>query len=357
MTGLYIHVPFCAVKCPYCDFYSAPYRRETVQRYTEAVIRNIRAYPTGMLDTVYFGGGTPSLLTAAQIGSILDACAPRLAGDAEITLECNPSGDRSGYLRELRQIGVNRLSIGTQSFSDAQLRLIGRTHTAAQAAACVEAAYRAGFSNLSCDLMLALPQQTPAVLAQTIETLVHLPVTHVSAYLLQIEEGTPLSRDAALLAQCPEEDAAAALYLQAVSALEAAGLRQYEVSSFAKPGYESRHNLKYWQCAPYLGIGAGAHSCWEGRRFCVPKDLERFIEAPRQPEELIDAAPCDEEERLMLGLRLRCGVPVSALSDAAKNKLPALLGAGYAERCGERIALTARGFAVSNAVIGMLLGA
>ena len=357
MTGLYIHVPFCAVKCPYCDFYSGPSRRETAQRYVEAVIRNLTAYRIGdTVDTVYFGGGTPSLLSTAQIGSILETAAPCLCGDAEITLECNPTGERGDYFRALRRIGVNRLSVGTQSFSDKLLRLIGRRHTAQQGIRCVEAAFAAGFENISCDLMLALPQQSSALLAETIGVLTHLPITHVSAYLLQVEEGTDLSQDAALLAQCPDEDTAAALYLQAVSALEAAGFAQYEVSSFARPGYESRHNLKYWHCEPYLGIGPGAHSCFAGRRFCVPRSLERFMAAPRQEEELLDSAPCDAQERLMLGLRLRYGVAEGALSDAAKRKLPPLLKAGYIERREDRIALTARGFAVSNAVIGMLLG-
>ena len=371
MTGLYFHIPFCARKCPYCDFYSVPYHKETVSRYVGAILRNIAAHPiTDKVDTVYFGGGTPSLLSPAQISEILDACAGAysLAEDTEITLEYNPTGRRDDYLKALRSVGVNRLSIGTQSFSDAQLRLLGRTHSAEDGRHAVYTAHAAGFSNISCDLMLATPEQSEAVLAQTLDVLTALPITHVSAYMLQVEEGTPLSQDAALLRRCPDEDATADRYLQAVQTLAAAGFRQYEVSSFALPGYESRHNLKYWHCEPYLGIGAGAHSCCGGEppladshanttRFCVPKDVQAFITSDRQPEELLDAQPLGREERLMLALRLAEGVPVDALSVSAQKQLPALQQAGYLHRNGDSIALTPEGFAVSNAVIAVLIEA
>ncbi|MBR3629904.1 MAG: radical SAM family heme chaperone HemW [Oscillospiraceae bacterium] len=390
MTGLYFHIPFCARKCPYCDFYSVPFHKETVSRYVGAILRNITAHPiTDKIDTVYFGGGTPSLLSPAQIGEILDACtgAYTLAEDTEITLEFNPTGRRDDYLKALRSAGVNRLSIGTQSFSDAQLRLLGRTHSAQDGLHAVEAAQTAGFVNISCDLMLATPEQSEEVLAQTLDVLAALPITHVSAYMLQIEEGTPLSQDTALLSRCPDDDATADRYLQAVHALAAAGFRQYEVSSFAKPGFKSRHNLKYWRCEPYLGIGAGAHSCCGESpltgasqcaangakvggepplagaaqcaagitRFCVPKDVQAFLDADRQPEELLDAHPLEREERLMLALRLTDGVPASALSDAARKQIPALLHAGYLRLNGAGIALTPKGFAVSNAVIAALI--
>ena len=359
MTGLYFHIPFCAKKCPYCDFYSVPYRRETVQDYVDAILRNIRQYAvTEPVDSIYFGGGTPSLLSPAQVSAVLDACVKHfpVEPDAEITLEYNPTGKRDGYLRELRRTGVNRLSIGTQSFSDEQLRLLGRTHTAEDNRRTVLEAHDAGFDNISCDLMLATPGQTEALLAETLEALNALPITHVSAYMLQIEEGTPLSRDAALLSRCPDDDATVDRYLQAVRTLEAAGLHQYEVSSFARDGRRSVHNLKYWTCEPYLGIGAGAHSCFDGRRFCVPKDVQAFCAAGRQPVEILDEHPLDREERLMLGLRLTDGVPEDALTDAAKRRIPPLLQAGYLCRT-ERgnIALTPEGFAVSNAVIAELI--
>ena len=358
MTGLYFHIPFCAQKCPYCDFYSVPYRKETADQYVDALLRNVRAYPvTDTVDSIYFGGGTPSLLSPARIAEILDACAEHfpVAPDAEITLEYNPTGKRDAYLQALRQTGVNRLSIGTQSFSDTQLRLLGRTHSAEDNRRAVLHAHDAGFDNISCDLMLATPDQTPELLAETLDALTALPITHVSAYMLQIEDGTPLSRNPDLLSRCPDDDATVDRYLQTVHVLEDAGLHQYEVSSFARDGRRSVHNLKYWTGEPYLGIGAGSHSCFDGKRFCVPKDVQAFIEAAKQPVVILDEHPLVREERLMLALRLTDGVEEQLLSDAALRRIPLLERAGYIRSSGERIALTPEGFAVSNAVIAQLI--
>ncbi len=359
MTGLYFHIPFCAKKCPYCDFFSVSYHKETVQQYVAAIIRNLSAYaPEEMVDTIYFGGGTPSLLSAAQIGEILNACAKHahLSTSPEITLEFNPTGERTQYLHDLREAGVNRLSIGTQSFSDEQLRMLGRTHTAADGIRTVLTAREQGFENISCDLMLACPYQSEAVLVQTLETLGKLPITHVSAYLLQVEVGTPLSKNDALLTHLPDDDASTDRYLQTVQTLAEFGFHQYEVSSFAKRGFESRHNLKYWRCEPYLGIGAGAHSCYDGKRFQVPKDIAAFCDAPTQPTVILDEHPCETEERLMLALRMTEGVPVSALTAPAQKKIPMLQQGEYVKLLKNgNLSLTPQGFAVSNAVISMLL--
>ncbi len=358
MTGLYFHIPFCAKKCPYCDFFSVSYHKETAEQYTAAIIRNLSAYAPGeMVDTIYFGGGTPSLLSIAQITDILDACAKyaRLSTAPEITLELNPTGERTQYLRDLRQAGVNRLSIGTQSFSDAQLSMLGRTHRAADGIRTVMTAKEQGFDNISCDLMLACPHQSREVLAETLAALGKLPITHVSAYLLQVEEGTPLSQNTGLLAHLPDDDASVDRYLQAVHTLAEYGFRQYEVSSFAREGYESRHNTKYWTCEPYLGIGAGAHSCYGGKRFQVPRDIAAFCNSPIQPTELIDEDPCTPEERLMLALRMTKGVPISGIGANAQKMIPLLEAEGYIRTENSRISLTPEGFAVSNAVIAMLL--
>ncbi len=359
MTGLYFHIPFCAKKCPYCDFFSIPYNKETTEQYTAAIIRNLAAYAVeDTVDTVYFGGGTPSLLSAAQIADILDACAKytHLYESPEITLEYNPTGERTQYLHDLRTAGVNRLSIGTQSFSDAQLAMLGRTHRAADGIRTALTAQKQGFDNISCDLMLACPHQTEEMLAETLDTLGTLPITHVSAYLLQVEEGTPLSRNDELLSHLPDDDTSTDRYLQTVRTLAEYGFRQYEVSSFAKQGFESRHNTKYWKCEPYLGIGAGAHSCYDGKRFFVPRDIPAFCQSPVQPTEVLDDHPCDPQERLMLALRMTEGVPVSQLSARAQKKLPLLEQGEYLSILpGDRICLTPQGFAVSNAVIAMLL--
>ena len=218
MTGIYIHVPFCAKKCPYCAFFSEQYGRKTVDNYVKAVIRNLQLYQVNdTVDTIYFGGGTPSLLTAGQISDILEACSKYLhLYQPEITFEFNPTGKRNTYLHDIHSAGVNRLSIGTQSFSDSQLKLLGRTHSVNDGIRTVETAFQVGFNNISCDLMLALPEQSELILHETLETLVKLPITHVSAYLLQIEEGTPFSQNQDLLARCLDDDQSADRYLQTV---------------------------------------------------------------------------------------------------------------------------------------------
>ena len=258
MTGIYFHIPFCARKCPYCDFYSVAYQKSAAEDYIKAIIRNLNHYQIfDAVDSIYFGGGTPSLLSIQAVSDILETCDKNFKlVSPEITLEYNPSRTSFRHLHDLKLAGVNRLSIGTQSFSDSQLKVLGRTHTAKQNLETVQNAYQAGFRNLSCDLMLALPYQSEQVLLQTLEILTSLPIQHVSAYLLQMEENTPFYTNPEILDNLPDDDISADRYLQTVRMLEESGFHQYEVSSFAKSGFESRHNLKYWFCEDYLGIGA-----------------------------------------------------------------------------------------------------
>lgn len=355
-AGLYIHVPFCRRKCPYCNFYSIAAEPELLERYTQAVCRNLRHYACAEpVDTVYFGGGTPSLLSPAQIAQILETAADcfTLSPDTEVTMEANPAAAAPEQLRRFRESGVNRLSFGVQSLSDSQLKRLGRLHTAQEAVETVCAAAAAGFDNLSCDLMLALPGQTPEELEQTIREMTQLPIVHISAYLLKIEPGTPFARQQ-IAAQCPDEDAAADLYLQAVEQLNAAGFAQYEISNFAKPGFESRHNCKYWHCEPYLGIGPSAHSCWNGKRFFVPSSAASFLEQPVQTVETEDGAPCTLEERLMLGLRLTEGVPAAWLAEK-KAAVERYCKLGFLRRTGDRVAFTPKGFLVSNTILAELV--
>lgn len=355
-AGLYLHVPFCRRKCPYCSFYSVPVSDQLTSCYTDAVCRNLSAYSeTISVDSIYFGGGTPSLLHPNQIDRILSAAAKAfpLAADTEITLECNPATVRLEELAMLHRAGVNRLSLGVQSLCDSQLKCLGRLHTAQEAVDTIYAAVHAGFANISCDVMLALPEQTAGELAQMLQRMTALPIQHISAYLLKVENGTPFAA-MSVAEQCPDEDMAADLYLQTVDALEQAGFLQYEISNFAKAGYESRHNCKYWQCAPYLGIGPSAHSCWHGGRFYVPSSVTDFLHASVQQTILEDDAPCTKEERIMLGMRLRDGVPLTWL----ENKLPLLKRlshAGYLRLSDDRVSFTPKGFLVSNSILAEIL--
>ncbi len=351
-AGLYIHVPFCRRKCPYCNFYSIPAFPELTEAYTKTVCRNLLAYSENIaMDSIYFGGGTPSLLLPRQIEQILTTAkkAFPLASDTEITLECNPATVSQEDLHELFRLGINRLSIGVQSFCDVQLKRLGRLHTSQEALEIVLRAVSVGFENISCDLMLALPGQTAEELEETLKQMTALPIQHISAYLLKVESGTPFAQ-MHMTEQCPNEDAAADLYLQTVECLASAGFVQYEISNFAKPGFQSRHNCKYWKCLPYLGIGPSAHSCWHGKRFSVPSSVEGFLHASVQQTETEDETPCSMEERIMLGMRLREGVPAEWLSDQMPliHRLNRL---GYLELFNGRVAFTPKGFLVSNTIL------
>ncbi len=366
--GLYIHIPFCRRKCLYCDFYSVALQDGFAERYTEAVKRNIAAYgeicnttlhsrhPKGGkdaalqsdgFDSVYFGGGTPILL-APYLGEMLKGA--NIADGAEITAECNPCEMTEEALLQLRESGINRISVGVQSLCDSELKALGRRHDSNTAIRAIERANAAGFSDISADLMLGIPQQTSESLAQTLDMLTALPITHISAYMLKVEPNTPFGRNTPDL---PDEDSVADMYLQTVNALSVKGFHQYEISNFAKRGYECKHNLKYWHCEEYLGIGPAAHSFLDGRRFAVKRDIDEFLNSPRQIELTTDDSPDEYEERVMLGLRLSVGIS-EELWKPFEHALK-LIPRNYYTINGGRLALTAEGFLLSNEIISLLL--
>lgn len=347
-------MPFCRRKCPYCDFFSVGFQPELnpefsgglAERYADAVIRNIRHYNESY-DTVYFGGGTPILL-AKQIPRIL-AVVNRTA-DAEITVECNPLEMSEQTLEILRDCGLNRLSVGVQSVRERDLRFLGRAHTFEQAKQAILTANKAGFRDISVDLMLGLPEQDHAFSDYTIKRLSELPITHVSAYLLKLEQNTVFGKNPPPL---PDEDSAAASYLTMVRMLEGSGFDQYEISNFAKGGMTSSHNLKYWRREKYIGIGPAAHSFYKNRRFSVARNLREFIESDRQIEVTEDASPNELEEKIMLGLRLTEGIP-EELYSRVESALPLIPKEYYTLENG-RLSLTPSGFLVSNEIIATLL--
>lgn len=359
--GIYIHVPFCGKKCSYCDFYSVAYSSECISRYIGAVIRNIRHYSDIKInvDTIYFGGGTPSLLTSEQVSEIISGIRENFMvnPDAEITLEANPNTVTSRKLENLRQAGINRISFGVQSLINNELKFLGRTHSAERAVKAALDAYGAGFENISCDLMIGIPKQTPESLKYSIEKLSELPVQHISAYILKTEKGTPFDcREIHSL--LPDEDETADLYLQMVHILENYGFMQYEVSNFAKPGFESIHNCRYWKCLDYLGIGPSAHSCCFGKRFAVERNLKSFIESSFQQTYVTDDSPCGFEETAMLRLRLKDGLDVTQTGlhrTVIEKKIPSLIQAGYAKFDGRFLSLTPKGFLMSNSIIEYLI--
>lgn len=355
--GLYIHVPFCGRKCRYCAFYSDCYSPVLAEEYVNAVIRNIRHYSdkNQVVDTLYFGGGTPSLLTPMQLERIISTAVEsfNLTEDAEITLEANPNTINPQKLCELRRIGINRLSLGVQSMVDDELAFLGRSHTAERAVKAVNDAFDAGFENISCDLMLGIPRQTAESLEFSINRLAELPIQHISAYILKVEENTPFDCEDVRNA-LPDEDTSADMYLKMCSLLESKGFEQYEVSNFAIKGFESRHNSRYWKCLDYLGIGPSAHSCYKGKRFAVPSDISDFVQSELQSTVVTDESPCGFEERAMLALRLKEGLDITSAGshrEEIERKIPHLIKAGYAQFDGRFLSLTAKGFLMSNSVI------
>ncbi|MGH9349284.1 MAG: radical SAM family heme chaperone HemW [Vicinamibacterales bacterium] len=317
MLGLYIHVPFCTAICNYCNFNRGLFDAALKARYVQALLREIRRAGDGSpADTIFFGGGTPSLLEPAEVGALVAACrdAFALAPDAEITLEANPESVSAARLAAYREAGVNRLSVGVQSFDDGELRRLSRLHTASRAELAVAEARRAGFDNVSLDLMMWLPQQSVAAWLSNVEALITVGPDHASLYLLELYANAPL-RDEMARAQwslAPDDDAAE-MYLQGMARLDAAGYTQYEISNVARTGRESRHNLKYWQDGAWLGFGCGAHSTRDGVRWKNVSSTEEYVAAVTAGTRLIkEERHLSREERLdealFTGLRLAAGI-------------------------------------------------
>ena len=361
--GLYIHVPFCDGKCPYCDFFSVPGSESVMDEYTNCIIGRLKSCSEQIgckADTLYFGGGTPSLLGGKRLARMVEAARKNFGlENAEITVEANPGKDLSGFFREIAAAGVNRVSLGLQSANEEELRLLGRRHTADDAARAVEDARKAGIGNISLDLMLAVQGQTEESLARSAAFCAGLGAEHVSAYLLKIEPHTLYWKEKAEL-RLPDEDAAADLYLSACRVLEQLGYRQYEISNFAKEGRESRHNLKYWHCDEYLGLGPSAHSFLSGKRFHFERSLRGFLggDAPVQ-----DGAGGDFDEFAMLRMRLTEGLTDGACRARFAYPVPErvkkaarLYEPGGLTVCGKNgFHFTPRGFLLSDMLTGEIL--
>ncbi len=361
--GIYIHIPFCARKCPYCDFYSVTGDEALYRNYKESVIRalNTSPYRYSSVDSIYFGGGTPSLLGAEHLNDILQAVRQQftVSDDCEITLEANPSSTDLPLLAALVKGGFNRVSFGLQSTKTDTLATLGRLHSYQEGIKAISLAKEAGFAHISADIMLGVPGQTVADCAKAASEIAALPVDHISAYLLKLEPGTPFyarysDQDEDLLCDCYEAFA---------EKLATLGFDQYEISNFSRNGCESRHNTKYWTLAPYLGIGPSAHSFMEGRRFYFPRDLQGFLTHEDVWSTAIeDGLGGDFAEAVMLGLRLAKGLQLSAL--AARYQIdtsPLLVAAAPLAKAGlltlqaNQLALTPKGMLISNSIINKLL--
>lgn len=367
-AGVYLHIPFCKSRCSYCDFATDVFRDQaSVQRYVDALCHDILSEPPasadGEVDTIYFGGGTPSLLDPKQAAQVIDAVRNRFAisRDAEITMEMNPATVSAGSLAGYRELGVNRASFGVQTFNDRDLKLLARGHDANDARQTFKLLRDAGFTNISFDLIAGLPGQTLEDWERNLDEALAMGPEHLSLYLLEVHQGTPLAEQLRSGRRpMPDEDAAAAMYELLLDRTASAGLLQYEISNFARPGFESRHNTKYWGLDPVYGFGVSAHSFDGVNRYWNERDTAAYVKRIEEKSsamagrEAIDAA----SEFVFLGLRLDQGIDLneyeqrfgSDLSRTHAAELARLYENGLVELAAGTLKLTRKGMLFSNEV-------
>jgi oxygen-independent coproporphyrinogen III oxidase len=371
--GLYVHVPFCSSICNYCNFNRGLFDERLKLRYVEALEMEIRRSPARgrAADTIFFGGGTPSLLEPEEIGRLIAACRDTfaIAEAPEVTLETNPETSSQARMERFRAAGVNRISLGVQSFREVELRRLGRLHSAGRAVAAVAEARRAGFDNISLDLMMWLPQQSRDDWRESVERLIDVGPEHASLYLLELYPNAPLREEMARggWSLAPDEDAAE-MYLWSLDRLDRAGYRQYEISNVARPGRESRHNLKYWQDGEWAGFGCGAHATLDGVRSRNVAPTEDYIRRLTAGE----SAVCDErvqpreermEDALFTGLRLTEGLDIEQIGRRYGVDVWARFGpglspfveAGVLLREGPRLRLTRDGMLLANEIMAVFV--
>jgi len=373
--GVYAHFPFCAVRCTYCDFPTVAGRDDRIEVYLDALIEEIDRFQPeagGAVDTIFFGGGTPSRMTPEQAARVLAALRRRfdVAGGAEITLEGNPESLTASALAGFRDAGITRISVGVQSLDDAVLARVGRAHDASMAMAAVGFAREAGFGDVSLDLIAGLPGEDLSRWPETLGRALATRPDHVSVYLIESDKDTPLGRSVRSgRITLAEEDAMADLYGETVDVLEAAGLPLYEISNFAKGPHRSRHNLKYWTDAPFVGFGLGAAGYVKGARRANRRDLDGYLaDLGAGVDPVAWREPYDRrrrlEEALFLGLRVADGVDLAALGDRYGADLAASheaawergTAAGLIDREGSRVRLTRAGRVRSNELFAELIG-
>lgn len=370
--GLYIHVPFCVAKCRYCDFISYPYTGTAAANYFHALDIELELYgrviaePEKELDSVFIGGGTPTSTPVIMLQELLAKVKEQfhLLPECEITVEANPGTVNRHYLERLRESGVNRLSIGVQSFQDSLLALLGRIHTAAAAVEAVHAARAAGFTNLNVDLIFGIPGQSTEDWLASLKQAINLGPTHVATYGLQLEPGTPLAQavSGGELAPCPE-DQELYMYQTAIDYLTGQGYEHYEISNFAQPGRESSHNLKYWLNQPYLGVGPAAYSYLHGERYANDPDIGDYAASLNRgklpiKEKETPTSRQEMAETMFMGLRLLRGVDLENFywrfgrraEDIYRGEIAFLQKAGLVEIAAGCLRLTAKGLPLGNEV-------
>lgn len=370
-AGIYIHIPFCRSRCSYCDFATGIYEKSLAERYVGALVKEIRSWDAIEqpcdADTIYFGGGTPSLLSPGQLATILEAIHARfeVASDAEVTMEMNPGTVTPEGLHEFRRLGINRASFGAQTFDDRELARLGRSHTTEDTTKTFQQLRDAGFDNVSFDLIAGLPGQSISGWSHNLDRALAMRPEHLSFYLLEVHEGTPLADHIRKgIQQRPDEDLAAEMYELMLERATKSGYEHYEISNLSLPGYTSRHNSKYWIGAPYYGFGCSAHS-YDGksRRWSNERDVERYVGLIEQnTDQIVERVKLTAEdvraEAVFLGMRLMRGVNVNQyqklfgidLRDAHQSDLQRFSEAGLIEFDGDLLRLTRSGALLSNEI-------
>ncbi len=360
--ALYIHVPYCLEKCPYCDFHSIAVEKNNIpyEDYAKRLIEQLDyeverfKLQDRKLVSIFFGGGTPSLMTPKFFETIYQKVAAPFWFDApEITVETNPRTADKNQFKEWLKIGINRISFGTQSFQDSLLQRLGRHHTAADSFRAVEEAKEAGFTNINCDLIFGIKDQTLEELEKDLQSVLSLNVPHVSAYQLTVEKNTPLNtwvEEGSY--KLPAEDILVSMHEQVLATLKSGGLNRYEISNYSKLGFQSRHNLEYWLNEDYLGIGSGAVSKIDGRRFRTTKKLKNYLAGDwsYEDEETLDAKTI-WKEKWMMGLRLERGVLLEPKEKGWSETFSEWQGEGFLKKTESRIVLTSKGFLVCNLLL------
>ena len=367
---LYIHIPFCVQKCQYCDFLSGPSDQETKNRYIEALLNEILAVQgveAYEIVSVFIGGGTPSVLEAEAIASIIEAIQEKFyfAPEVEITIEANPGTVDLEKLQIYHKSGINRLSLGLQSTDPSELKMLGRIHTYEEFLQSYQWAREAGFHNINIDMMFAIPGQTGEAWREHLYQVAELKPEHISAYSLIIEEGTPFAERELDL---PDEDTEYQMYEDTAAVLEEYGYHQYEISNYAKKGYTCRHNIGYWRRTEYLGLGLGAASLYEGRRFSNTRDMQEYLKfsgnTERIRKDIVELSRNDQiEEFMYLGLRMTEGVSEIDFEQNFGQKLEDIYGSvlkkyketGFLEKIGTNWRFTRKGIHVSNHILAEFL--
>ena len=366
--GIYVHIPFCKSKCNYCDFCSYPSLYEArADEYVERVIAEAGGYRKEhplRVDTVYFGGGTPSLLTPSQLERLLKSLREvfDILPDAEITLEANPGTLTEEKARGYKALGVNRISLGVQTIHEKELKSLGRIHTYGDFLTSYKLLRECGFDNISVDLMYGIPHQTADSFTETLREIISLKPEHISAYGLIVEEGTPFY-DVADSLPLPTEDAECDMYYTAADILKKAGYSHYEISNYARPSYKSRHNLKYWRDEEYIGLGAAAYSYFGGSRYGNPRSFDKYMSGASRDN--VDTPDREGEmfEYAMMHLRLDEGITLADykarfgtdFTSERESVIEKYRAAGMLTLDEDRLALTERGFYLSNAIMAELL--